>query len=116
MGVNRDDYVIFGWKLPDNFKTDDGVDFEEAMADDWEMYDRIMEDCDEEYEFIRDGMNGEYIVFGKVLAYGEEYEGLGFTVVETDNLYIDALKKKVKKVLNYTPDTEPKVIAFTHWH
>jgi len=64
-----------------------------------------------------DGMNGNYVVFGEVIAIANAYEGLPITELEKPNDFILACKamemseKLSEKIYGY----ELKYIVFTHW-
>lgn len=75
MGLYRTDYVMVGWKLKKELV--DHVDF------DWDrVYDRAPD------EFIYDGMCGNYLVFGKLVLYSDEYEGFTFAELEPADLVL----------------------------
>jgi hypothetical protein len=114
MGVSRTDYVVVGWKLKKELV--DHKDF------DWDrMYDRASD------EFIYDGMCGNYLVFGKLVCYSDEYEGFVFTELEPADLVLsdeelDELKGLFKEVtfgqeLDTWVETsaEPKAFIFSHF-
>jgi len=85
MGVDRTDYLVVGWKLKK------------------ELYDDLPEDaamCD---NLIYDGMTGEYLVFGKIIATANEPEGFDFTEIKPESLVlmnaeVDELKTLFKEL------------------
>ena len=110
MGTSRDTYLVWGWKLD--------YDKLEALPSEKqdEIYDR--EAKVGQVSTIVDGMGGEYIVVGDVVACLDEYgEGLDFIdfsrlnppEVKRDEMY-DAVK-----ALEPQPG-EPSFLLFNHWH
>jgi len=69
MGVDRSDYLVYGWEFPYDR---DVID----IYDDEELYEKL--EKQNEYVFITDGMGGKYMVFGKLLSYSDMYDGWGF--------------------------------------
>ncbi len=117
MGVDRSDYLVYGWKMP--YEVDDQLS--EEYWDDVNEYD---------INFIADGMSGKYIVFGSVIASADDpSEGWGF--VELDNLkptfapeifgefgevfgkYSEKSLADILKTYNI-PET-PKLLLFSHY-
>jgi hypothetical protein len=75
---------------------------------------------------IQDGMSGKYIVIGKVLAKGDESEGLKMTFIELENNTLLEVLHKIWKSFPalidreaypfLTNDIKSGVFVFTHWH
>lgn len=108
MGVDRQDYIMYGWKLPYDLKNADGEDID--------VYDLYEEVEDEGFSLISDGMCGSYNVFGIVINDGgDQYEGWDF--VELDIKPIDAgrAKAKLKEIIGENSFGEPKLFIFSHF-
>lgn len=115
MSVDRTDYLILGYMMPYNLKTrkDEEID----LWDD--KYLPYLEGWkDEKYRLIRDGMGGQYNVFGLVLNQSDDYGGFDFIEIEHPSdpgeYYLH------QKALELFPDvdfdfSEPKLILFSHY-
>ena len=66
---------------------------------------------------IVDGMNGDFMVFGKIVAKGLE-EGLPFTTFKKIGKKLrNEIVEQAKKLLKVDVDPDDVVnVAFTHWH
>ena len=121
MGVELDHYVMFAVKFPSL-----GY-FVEQVCGGEENYDEICEKFEEkphDLELVDDGMGDEYVFIGKILAHGDEFEGLSVTncvpkeILLTDKI---ALVKKVGRALGVDLESdnyeyEVGIWAFTHFH
>lgn len=73
MGVDRTDFIVWGVKLPyDEWKT---LDTDDQTKD--KITDGLMG-----FDAIIDGMNGKYIVIGKIIKTSDDYTGFDFFVFE----------------------------------
>ncbi len=115
MGVDRRDYIIFGWKLPFDIENDKGEKID--LWDD-KFLPMIEGHKGEEFIIIRDGMCGEYTVFGYEIANdGGNEEGWGFlnlSMLNTNSM-TDDLLKKYKEIFEHNPKTTPKLFIFSHF-
>ncbi len=107
MGVDRDDYVIFGVNLGY-----DNVDY-----DDFE--DEIDGAPDAKFRIIYDGMNGKYAWAGMVLAEGDRYEGFDDGVELT--LKGGSPTAAAMEIIKRFPDlnlaiSDFKFMAISHFH
>ncbi len=77
MGVDRNDYLIYGWKLPYEIKND-----KDDVLDLWDdKYSPHMDGSEEnELRIVSDGMSGKWTVVGIVLASSDEYSGFEFRI------------------------------------
>jgi len=107
MGVDRDDYVIFGVN----------VGYDNVDYDDFE--DEIDGTPDAPFRIIYDGMSGNYAWAGVILAAGDRYEGFNDGVelrVEDRSLGAAALE-----IIRRFPDlnltiSDFKLMAISHFH
>ncbi|MNJ90250.1 hypothetical protein D3C87_78450 [compost metagenome] len=103
MGTQRKDYVILGANIGyDNFNED--------------MFENFQKQDD--FIYLMDGMNGEYLIVGKVLATGDEFEGfVEIYEYDLDSKEIKKLSESVKIMIkeNFDLDKEPKIIVLTQW-
>lgn len=114
MGVDRSDYLIYGYKLPiDYFKTK-GVDIWED-----EKYLPLIEGWKgEDYSIVHDQMCGNYYVFGYSIARANS-NGFEFLELPVDGWPVtgERVKEKFSEAFGFTDETlgEPKVLLFTHY-
>jgi hypothetical protein len=119
MGVNRTDYIIFGFKVSPK-------EIETRNIDLWTgKYLPYLEgQKDILYIIINDGMCGEYLVFGKLINQAVDYEGTTFTVISYKDFFDDEENKKVtqafidlfgKEVYDTLDDEEPQMLVFSHF-
>lgn len=114
MGVDRNDYIVYGWKLPYEILDNDGKEI-----DLWsDKYSSMIEGHKgEKYTIISDGMCGDYNVFGLLIASCDgEYEGWGFVNINLDIINQDEVKLKYLEVFDREPDSNPELIIFSHFH
>lgn len=116
MGVNRKDYIIYGWKLPYNMKDKDGNKIDPYDGEFVKYNDNENEG---EITLIEDGMCGEYMVFGYLVkAYGSDtdwYEGWGFAELDTDAIDKAYLETLFDKLFGHKDDMKPKLFIFSHY-
>lgn len=119
MGVDRTDYIIYGYKMPADYLKKKGID----MWDD--KFLRYIEGWKgENYSLIYDGMSGEYLVFGLRISMANEQEGFEFVELPATGWADKFLEVKGKTAevfgFNDTHFAElgggPKVLIFSHWH
>ena len=110
MSVSINTYVIFGIKL-------DNSDCEKYEVDMWDekFEDYMMGDPNLGYEIISDGMCGEYIVFGKVLATMSEGSEIDFVELDIPNLDWSDLCLKFKKIFGFDIPKNPTTFIFNHY-
>lgn len=104
MGVDRNDYIVRGWKLPyqkDVYWNDKNISMVEGHVG-------------EKFTLIGDGMCGEYLVFGIILYTDNDYEGWKFKVIDNSQENDDELKSKYQEIFNEEP-SEPKTFIFSHY-
>lgn len=106
MGVDRTDYIIYGYKLIDELNELD-------LWDDKFM--KYIEWSTDSLALIDGGMNDSPTMFGFVIESADEYEG--FDVIELD-FNVDKNKKEVliekaKELFNIT--TDPKYFVFSRF-
>lgn len=116
MGVDRTDYIIYGWKLPYNLNDPDG----KPIDDFWDggKYEKLVDGDDDGFQLITDGMCGNYCVFGKVIeSGGDQWEGWNF--VELDIANMDRHKAIGKYVEHFQPPPGgpglPTLFLFSHF-
>jgi len=113
MGVDRSDYIIYGWKLPYKILDNEGKEID--------LYDEKFESMmcgfeGEDYALICDGMCGSYNVFGlNVQSSDEEYEGWDFVDIDIKKFDDDKIITKFIEVFGFEPQTEPKLFIFSHF-
>lgn len=119
MGVDRTDYIIYGWKLPYDLKNSN-----DEKIDLWEDKFRSMIEGHkgEEFILISDGMCGKYNVFGLRINHCGDEDGNGWDFINLDFKNLDLNDEKVK--LKYReifdleenePIEEPYLFIFSHF-
>jgi hypothetical protein len=114
MGVDRNDYLVYGFKLPINYFESKGIQIFEG--------DRYMPYIEgwkgEDYSIIHDQMSGKYCVFGYRVAYASS-DGFEFIELPPDGWPVsaDQIKQKFKEVFGFDSAElgEPKVLLFSHY-
>jgi hypothetical protein len=114
MGVDRSDYMIYGYKLPENYFESKGIEIFEGnkympFIEGWKG---------EDYSIVHDQMCGKYCVFGYSITHANN-QGFKFVELPTDGWPVTAeqVKAKFNEVFGFTDDElgEPKVFIFTHY-
>lgn len=114
MGVDRSDYLIYGYKMPFDYLRSKDVELFEGnkympYIEGWKG---------EEYSIVHDQMGGKYCVFGYKIIYANE-QGFDFVQLpaETWPVTADQVKAKFKELFGFADDElgEPKVLLFTHY-
>jgi hypothetical protein len=105
VSVDCKHYVLLGADI--GYKNDD------------ETYDKLepyMDRKSNKLDCIYDGMNGEYILVGKILCDGDGCDGMNLTKIEANKIpqMCEETKQKIKALLNL--DVEVNLIALTHWY
>lgn len=115
MGVDRTDYIVYGWKLPFKYFDEKGID----IWEDKKFLPYIEGWKDEKYCIIQDGMSGKYTVFGKLITSAADYEGFNFFEISEDTLQISKTEiiNKFQEVFGLSDETigNPKPLVFNHW-
>lgn len=115
MGVDRTDYIIYGYKMPYDYPTSKGVN----IWDDKKFLPYIEGWKGEDYSLIQDGMGGEYCVFGLRIAHASEPDGFTFIELPAEGWpnKINEVKAKLNEVFGFNDAElgEPKVLIFSHY-
>lgn len=114
MGVDRSDYLIYGYKMPADYLESRGVELFED-----EKYLRFIEGWKgETYSIVYDQTRGKYVVFGYSIAHASS-GGYDFIELPADGWPVtsEQIKEKFREVFGFVPDElgEPKVLLFTHY-
>ncbi len=113
MSVSRTDYVMLGIKYNNSEQFWKSVKQHDFMDKD-EFFDDCYDDRFEGITIVEDGMNGEYVVVGKVLAQGEDGEGIQMTPCLKMRSDEYVLQKALDKAFGISGNIQ--IWAFTHWH
>jgi hypothetical protein len=87
MGVDRTDYLMYGWKLPYNSEVNNNEKY----------LPNIEGHKNTSLRLIADGMSGEYMVWGLTIEVADEYEGWEFLEIDIDK---NKLKEELMKEIN----------------
>lgn len=113
MSVDRTDYIIYGWKLPYEIKNDDGV----IDLDDDKFLPLIEGQEGEEFTILQDGMNGEYTVFGLVIALAYDDGGWVFQELPMTFDQEEKVLSRYQDLFESEPPIDkPKLFIFSHYH
>jgi len=118
MGVDRNDYVIVGYKIPYMTKKKDGEYLSQDIYDNDDKYLQYIEGwVDEPFRIIIDGMSGNYIAFGKEIANADEYEGFDFLELNVSDDDFNLVKDKATNLFNDVDFdfSTPKLLVFSHY-
>lgn len=110
MSVNSKSYVLIGYDLMPVIKN-----MNADQLDEWlEKMEKEVPD-DKNYEFIFDGMSGDYCFIGYVLNKEIKYEGMPvkkYWVSDLDEIKLNIFKQfEHLKIHQY-----PALYSFTHWY
>jgi hypothetical protein len=114
MSVYRKDYIVFGWKLPYDISNGEGkIDF---YSD--KFLPMIEGHRGEDFSIIRDGMCGEYNVFGLVI----ESDDDRWDFIELDSerlidikLNTERVKSRYRELFGMDAVSEPSLFIFSHF-
>ena len=119
MSVDRHDYIIIGYKMPYNILTKYNHELADMVREDDNMYLPYYEGWKgESYRIIIDGMSGNYIVFGKVIAESGEYDGFDFPSVKLNYSDYSEVISKAKEVfidIDSFDFSNPEILIFSHF-
>ncbi len=119
MGVDRTDYIIFGFKFSPKDLKQHGIDL---WDDKYLPY--IEGHQGVEYIIVNDGMSGEYVVFGKLINQADENEGSNFKKIEYDSFFSDQVNKAIiykfkelfgNEMYASIEDIDPQLLVFSHY-
>jgi len=105
MSTSRRDYVMWAVNIGyDKVDYDDNEDVIEGLDG-------------APFDMVYDGMSGNYVFAGKIIAESDEFEG--FPVVELARPYADldktAIATAVAERFPFIKPTQFQIIVFTHW-
>ena len=114
MGTERRDYIMLGAKLP----------YEAIDANEQELLDAYWDNAYEDevkehggITMVADGMNGHYVILGKVLMKGLEDGGFEMTEVLAPDLnMVQLIAARVQDILKLDEPPEVKTWVFSHYH
>ena len=117
MGVQRTDYIVYGWKLPYDIKLASGEELD--AVDFWENEELLsmrQGRPGEKYFLITDGMNGNYAVFGRKISSFDEYEGIDFYKVSLEDFNYDSdMLCKYQEIFGEVPSENPSYLIFSQF-
>lgn len=113
MGIDRSDYIVYGWKLPYEILDNEGNKID--LYD--EKFESIMCGFEgEDFTLITDGMCGKYNVFGLSVQHcNDEYEGWDFVNLDIASCDAEKVKSKYVELFGIYPTTEPTLFIFSHF-
>jgi hypothetical protein len=119
MGVDRTDYIVYGFKLHPNDLKAKGI----SIHDD--KYLPYMEGHPDIVDVIvYDAMSGKYVVFGNLINKAEEHEGTIFTTISYKDFFDDEERRRVTDkfkelfgdaVYGDLEEDEPQMFVFSHY-
>ena len=117
MGVERTDYIVYGWKLPYDIKLASGKKLDDEIWENEELRSMMEGRPGEKYFLITDGMNGNYAVFGKLISSFEEYEGINFHKICLEDFNYDSdMLCKYQEIFGEVPSENSSYLIFSHFH
>lgn len=113
MGIDRSDYIVYGWKLPYEILDNEGNKIDLYH----EKFESIMCGFEgEDFTLITDGMCGNYNVFGLSVQHcNDEYEGWDFVNLDIASFDAEKVKSKYNELFGIYPTTEPTLFIFSHF-
>lgn len=120
MGVERTDYIIFGFKFdPAELKRNNIDIWDDKYLPFTEGHKGVTD------TIVYDGMNGEYIVFGKLINKAEEYDGVGFHSISIKDFFDVEEERRLRdkfielfgsQIYDGLDKTNPEMMVFSHYH
>ena len=111
MGIDRTDYVVYGWKFPEKLRDAEGREVD-LWADRFLPY--IEGHQGVEYVIVR---GDNYVVFGFVVAHGgDQDEGWGFEPLDRGLPKPHEVQLKYCELFGYKTLSTPSLFIFTRWH
>lgn len=107
MSVNRTDYLMYGVKLA----------YDAIEVHDDKYLPMVEGHQDAPYNIIADGMGGDYLVAGKIIAESDPYDGMVFTEITEDLLPKDTegLAKKIADDMGFPEPPKLRLYLFSHY-
>lgn len=117
MSVDRNDYIIIGYKLPFGVKNKSGQELNNLIWDDDKYLPLIEGWVSEDFRLISDGMSCNYIAFGLEIASSDEYRGFEFTELEINKDDFDRVRSRAIELFSdFEFDfSQPKALIFSHY-
>jgi hypothetical protein len=110
MSVSREEYVILGQLY----------EYTSELSDKVDHINQYNKDKVGDFMALVDGMNGDYIIIGMLLAVGDEYDGLSkvisFTSDELDEFKTEIVPEIAKLEIIGWSSIPFKIHILTHWH
>jgi hypothetical protein len=119
MGITRTDFIIYGFKV-------NPEEISKRKIDLWSDLFRHYREGNKDipYVIVYDGMNEDYLVFGKIIQSTNDYDGIPLTKIsykdffnddENDSLtdaFIDLFGEEIYDTLE---EEDPEIIIFSHF-
>ena len=104
MSVRKTEIVMIGANI--GYKNDDEL---------YEKLEPYMKIGNKDIDCVFDGMNGNYVIIGKVINQGNEYDGMELkTISLTELIKIQSeVRQNIEKQLSIS--CVPELISVTHW-
>ncbi len=112
MGIYRQDYILFGWKLSNKITNDKNevIDF---FEDKYLPYIEGHKGID--YYIINDQMCGKYTAFGKRIMCSNVNEGWNFETIVSEGLNSEEVINKYIELFGTNPTTKPVLFIFSNF-
>jgi hypothetical protein len=120
MGVDRTDYIIYGFKMKPNDLKSNGIN----IHDDNKFLPYIEGHIGVKEVIVYDYMCGEYVVFGKLINRADGDAGTNFTTISFQDFFDDEERDFVtdtfkelfgEDVYNDLDEDEPQIFVFSHY-
>lgn len=119
MGVDRTDYIIYGFKFKPNDLKAKGIDIHSDKYLPFIEGHKGIDDV-----IVYDYMSGEYVVFGKLMHSSNESAGIEFNTISykdfCDDQESDRITSKFKELFGESiyddlQESEPEMYVFSHF-
>lgn len=107
MGITRQDYIIYGWKLPYDSELD-------IFSDKFLPY--VEGHPGMKYTLVSDDMGGDYQVFGRLIKNADD-DGWGFVDLNSNSCdaNLEETKDEYRLLFEKDPISDPTLFIFTHY-
>lgn len=119
MGVDRTDYIIYGFKMKPSDLKSKGINIH-----DYKFLPYIEGHHGVKEVIVYDYMSGRYVVFGRLINRAEDHEGTNFTTISFQDFFNDEERDFVtdtfrklfgESVYNDLEEDEPQIFVFSHY-
>lgn len=118
MSVDRNEYVIIGYKFDNDLQNKNGDKLGDLIWEDNRFLPMSEGWKGEEFTIVAHGMSSNYVVFGKTIATGDKYSGIEMVQIDFEKIDLSHIRNRAIDLFSEfdLKFDSPKIIAFSHYH